>query len=108
MKHDHRRTVATFIREQIEALEEDEEDAPEDLEAGVLSNVDIGSKLKVVSYSALEQVESGDPAFHRFRLKFGDFISDFLPAYGYKLPSGKRLRFDDTDTVCSYRQLDTQ
>ncbi|KAJ7691825.1 hypothetical protein B0H17DRAFT_1133603 [Mycena rosella] len=62
MKHDHRRTVAKFIWEQIEALEKDEEDAPEDLEAGVLSNVDIGSKLKVVSYSALEQAESGDPS----------------------------------------------
>ncbi|KAJ7687097.1 hypothetical protein B0H17DRAFT_1302090 [Mycena rosella] len=104
VKNDHRRTVATFIREQIEALEEDEGDAPEDLEA-VLSNVDIGSKLKVVSYSALEQAESGDPAFHRFRLKFGDFISDFLPAYGYKLPGGQRLRFDDTDTIVPFQFL---
>lgn len=87
VKHDHRRTVATFIREQIEALEDDEEDAPEDLEAGVLSNVDIGSKLKVVSYSALEQAESGDPAFHRFRLKFGDFISQHT-GINYRVEKG--------------------
>ncbi|KAJ7708057.1 hypothetical protein B0H17DRAFT_1156021 [Mycena rosella] len=93
VKHDHRRTVATFIRDQIDAHDEDTEESPEDLES-LLSNVDIGSKLKPVSFSSLEQSMSHDHAFDRFRVKFGDFISDFLPAHGYNLPNGKRLRFD--------------
>ena len=83
--------VATFIREQIEALNEDDDDMPEDLESGVLSNIDIGSKLKALSYTALEQTMSGDPAFDQFRVKFGEYISDFLPVYGYPLPGGRRL-----------------
>ncbi|KAJ6572551.1 hypothetical protein DFH09DRAFT_916657, partial [Mycena vulgaris] len=73
VKHDHRRTVATYIREQIDALDEDSEDPldiPEDLEASlaVLSNVDIGSKLKPLSFLTIEQANSEDPAFERFRI----------------------------------------
>ncbi|KAF8173786.1 hypothetical protein K438DRAFT_1908928 [Mycena galopus ATCC 62051] len=80
VKHDHRRTVATFIREQIDALNEDTDAAiPDDLETS--SNVDIGSKLPPVTFSALEESMSENPAFERFRIKFGDFISDFLPAF---------------------------
>ncbi|KAJ6552670.1 hypothetical protein DFH09DRAFT_1496806 [Mycena vulgaris] len=44
--------IATFIRDQIEALDEDPDDSgenPEDLEATILSNVDIGSKLQPVT-----------------------------------------------------------
>ncbi|KAJ6476594.1 hypothetical protein DFH09DRAFT_1253495 [Mycena vulgaris] len=100
-KHDHRRTVATFIREQIDGLNEDAGDDPEDLESSLLSNVDIGSKLNAVAFSEVEQTMSHDPAFERFRVKFGDFISDFLPAFGYKLPNGKRLRFDSDYLRCN-------
>ncbi|KAJ7708065.1 hypothetical protein B0H17DRAFT_1156022 [Mycena rosella] len=99
VKHDHRRTVATFIRDQIDAHDEDTEESPEDLES-LLSNVDIGSKLKPVSFLSLEQSMSHDHAFDRFRFKFGDFISDFLPAHGYNLPNGKRLRFDGHEEAC--------
>ncbi|KAJ7088189.1 hypothetical protein C8R44DRAFT_836122 [Mycena epipterygia] len=108
VKHDHRRTVATFIREQIDALNEDPDDlgeSPSDLETSALSNVDIGSKLKPVSFSALEQEMSEDLAFARFRVKFGDFISDFLPAFGYTLPNGTRLRFDNTDMIVPFQFL---
>ncbi|KAJ6518357.1 hypothetical protein DFH09DRAFT_1264672 [Mycena vulgaris] len=78
VKHDHRRTVATFIRDQIAALDENPDDSgenPEDLEATILSNVDIGSKLQPVTFSTLEKDMSADPAFKRFRVKFGNFIS---------------------------------
>ncbi|KAJ6559821.1 hypothetical protein B0H19DRAFT_945156 [Mycena capillaripes] len=107
VKHDHRRTVATSIREQIDALVQfkHSEDIPEDVEASVLSNVDIGSKLKAVSFSTIEQAMSEDPAFERFRIRFGDFISDFLPAFGYKLPNGKRIRFTDTDSIVPFQFL---
>ncbi|KAJ7679958.1 hypothetical protein B0H17DRAFT_943663, partial [Mycena rosella] len=99
VKHDHRRTAATFIQDHINALDEATEESPEDLES-VLSNIDIGSKLKPVLFSTLEQSISHDPAFDRFCVKFGDFIWDFLPAHGYNLPDGKRLRFDGHEEAC--------
>ncbi|KAJ7699665.1 hypothetical protein B0H17DRAFT_850891, partial [Mycena rosella] len=57
------------------------------------------SKLKAVSFSALEQSMAHDRAFTRFHVKFGDFISDFLPAYGYNLPGRKRLKSDTQTTM---------
>ncbi|KAJ6563330.1 hypothetical protein DFH09DRAFT_1477164 [Mycena vulgaris] len=106
-KHDHRRTVAKFIKEQIGGLNENADDDPEDLESSLLSNVDIGSKLNInaVAFSEVEQTMSHDPAFERFRVKFGDFISDFLPAFGYKLPNRKRLRFDGGQQVAPFQFL---
>ncbi|KAJ7893185.1 hypothetical protein B0H13DRAFT_1886439 [Mycena leptocephala] len=98
VKHDHRRTVATYIREQIEALNEDPSESPEDMESSVLSNIDIGSKLKPVSFAKLEQDMSHDAAFHRFRVKFGIFTTQFLAAHNYNLPNGQPVRFDGTDT----------
>ncbi|KAJ7671821.1 hypothetical protein B0H14DRAFT_2657355 [Mycena olivaceomarginata] len=84
VKHNHR-VVATFIQEQIDAFNEDPDnpiESPKDLEASVLSNVDIASRLKPVFFLTLEQEMPPDPAFERFRIKFGEFLSDFLPAYG--------------------------
>ncbi|KAJ6630015.1 hypothetical protein B0H10DRAFT_2184050 [Mycena sp. CBHHK59/15] len=66
VKHDHHCTVATFIREQIDVLNEDPEgfsDIPEDLEASALSNIGIGSKVKPVSFSTVEQEISCGPTF---------------------------------------------
>ncbi|KAK7034140.1 hypothetical protein R3P38DRAFT_2772245 [Favolaschia claudopus] len=99
VKHDHRRAVATFVREQIDAIDAElkEQEDPDDVEPTILSNVDVGSKLKQLSFSALEQQMTEDDAFQRFRIKFGDFISTFLPAFGYPLPGGKRLKFDGKD-----------
>ncbi|KAK7027211.1 hypothetical protein R3P38DRAFT_3524967 [Favolaschia claudopus] len=81
VKHDHRRTVATFIREQIDTLAIDScpADTPEeeDVEPTILSNVEIGSKLKPITFHALEQSMAEDTAFERFRIKFGDFITPF-------------------------------
>ncbi|KAF8164144.1 hypothetical protein K438DRAFT_2067539 [Mycena galopus ATCC 62051] len=107
VKHDHRRTVATFIREQIDALNEDPDtDAiPDDLEHSVSSNVDVGSKLHFISFSALEESMCENSAFERFRIKFGDFISDFLPAFGYALPNGKRLSFEKHDIITPFQFL---
>ncbi|KAJ7447334.1 hypothetical protein B0H11DRAFT_2335669, partial [Mycena galericulata] len=105
VKHDHRRTVATFIRDQIDALNQDPDESPEDLELSISSNVDIGSKLKPVSFSRLEEEMSSDPAFERFRVKFGDFLSDFLPAFGYNLPNRRRMRFDGGDMIIPFQFL---
>ncbi|KAK7041356.1 hypothetical protein R3P38DRAFT_2512397 [Favolaschia claudopus] len=46
-----------------------------------------------------------DTAFERFRIKFGDFVSDFLPMFGYTLPNGKRMRFEDTNTITPFQFL---
>ncbi|KAK7059887.1 hypothetical protein R3P38DRAFT_3523832 [Favolaschia claudopus] len=107
VKHDHRRAVATFVREQIDAIDAElkEQEDPDDVEPTVLSNVDIGSKLKNLSFSALEQQMTNDNAFERFRIKFGDFISTFLPAFGYGLPGGKRLKFDGKDMIEPFQFL---
>ncbi|KAJ6552133.1 hypothetical protein DFH09DRAFT_1248753 [Mycena vulgaris] len=107
VKHDHRRTVATFIREQIDVLDEDADEIPEDIETrklSALSNVDIGSSLKPVSFSTLEQT-SHDLAFGKFRVKFGNFITKFLPAFKYPLPNGKPLRFDGKEEVVPFQFL---
>ncbi|KAJ6611518.1 hypothetical protein B0H10DRAFT_2165819 [Mycena sp. CBHHK59/15] len=111
LKHDHRRTVALYIREQLDELdapsEEEtqlEESTPE-LETMVSSNIDIGAKLKPVAFSAIEEMMSQDLAFERFRVRFGDFLSNFLPAYGHRLPNGKRIRFDGTEMIVPFQFL---
>ncbi|KAJ7686006.1 hypothetical protein B0H17DRAFT_1169830 [Mycena rosella] len=105
VKHDHRRTVATFIRDQLDALDEDADETSADLEPSLLSNVDIGSKHAPISFATVEQAMAQDPAFQRFRIRFSDFISDFLPAYGYGLPNGKRLRFDGHEMIVPFQYL---
>ncbi|KAJ7876625.1 hypothetical protein B0H13DRAFT_2235988 [Mycena leptocephala] len=105
VKHDHRRTVATYIREQIEALNGDPSESPEDTESTVLSNIDIGSKIKPVSFVKLEQDMSHDAAFHRFHVKFGIFITQFLAAHNYNLPNAQPVRFDGTDTISPFQFL---
>ncbi|KAJ6603952.1 hypothetical protein B0H10DRAFT_1821857 [Mycena sp. CBHHK59/15] len=51
IKHDHRRAVALFIREQLDALDGPEDSlCPADLEAEVQSNISIGSKLKPIMF----------------------------------------------------------
>ncbi|KAJ7898508.1 hypothetical protein B0H13DRAFT_1884243 [Mycena leptocephala] len=71
----------------------------------ILSNIDIGSKLKPVSFAKLEQDMSHDAAFHRFRVKFGIFTTQFLAAHNYNLPNGQPVRFDGTDTISPFQFL---
>ncbi|KAJ6553880.1 hypothetical protein B0H10DRAFT_1848583, partial [Mycena sp. CBHHK59/15] len=106
IKHDHRRAVALFIREQLDALDGPEDSlCPADLEAVVQSNISIGSKLKPIMFSALEDGMSADIAFQRFRMRFGEFLSNFLPAFGYRLPNGNRIRFEKTDMIVPFQFL---
>ncbi|KAJ7613491.1 hypothetical protein FB45DRAFT_1112023 [Roridomyces roridus] len=105
VKHDHRRAVATFVREQIEALDEDPDEASEETEPSILSNINIGSKTKPVAFSVLEEQMVPDAAFTRFRVRFGDFLSDFLPTFGYNLPNGRRIHFNGLDTITPFRFL---
>ncbi|KAJ7681176.1 hypothetical protein B0H17DRAFT_1161164 [Mycena rosella] len=104
VKHDHRRAVGLLIREQLNVLDApDDPDCPEDAE--ILSNISIGSKLRPVSFSVIEEKTYGDASFTRFRIRFANFLSDFLPAYGYNLPDGKRIQFDKEDTLAPFQFL---
>ncbi|KAJ7215097.1 hypothetical protein B0H12DRAFT_1205697 [Mycena haematopus] len=105
IKHDHRRAVGLFIREQLDIL-----DAPNDPEGEtgadeVLSNITIGSKLKPVTFSAIEDANSSDAAFTRFRVRFAECLSQFLQVYSYGLPDGKLIRFEKDDNIIPFRFL---
>ncbi|KAJ7142942.1 hypothetical protein C8R44DRAFT_726235 [Mycena epipterygia] len=77
VKQDYRRTVAMFIQDQIDAINEDLDAAegPKDLEALALSNIDIGLKLKPLLFWTIEQA------------------------------IGKCLRFDSTETIVPFQFL---
>ncbi|KAJ6560077.1 hypothetical protein B0H19DRAFT_1210302 [Mycena capillaripes] len=106
IKHDHRRAVALFIREQLDILDGlDDPECPEDLENEILSNISVGSKLKAVTFSEVEEKMSGDAAFTRFRIRFADYLSEFLQAYNYDLPGGKRIRFETDDVIVPFQFL---
>ncbi|KAJ6538842.1 hypothetical protein DFH09DRAFT_1090277 [Mycena vulgaris] len=100
-------TAVLLLRssDQLDAFEEELEEVLEDLEGSLLSNIDIGSKLSPVSFSTVEQTMSPDPAFDRFRIKFGDFVSDFLPAHGGSLPDGKHLQFEPHQEIVPFQFL---
>ncbi|KAJ7509461.1 hypothetical protein B0H11DRAFT_2168801 [Mycena galericulata] len=102
VKHDHRRAVALFIREQVDILDAPE-DASQELDDEVLSNISIGSKLGAITFAAIEDTMSADTAFQRFRIRFGEFLSEFLPVYGHQLPNGKRVRFDPSDKITPFQ-----
>ncbi|KAJ7640190.1 hypothetical protein B0H17DRAFT_1276808 [Mycena rosella] len=73
IKHDHRRAVGLFIREQLEVLDAPgDSECPPDQETEILSNISIGSKLKPITFSVIEDTNSGDAAFARFRVRFAD------------------------------------
>ncbi|KAJ7502355.1 hypothetical protein B0H11DRAFT_1712852, partial [Mycena galericulata] len=76
-----------------------------DLEPSILSNVDIGAKVKPILFTTLEEEMSSDLAFERFRVKFGDFISKFLTDFGYNLPNRQWMRFDGVNTVSPFQLL---
>ncbi|KAJ7258515.1 hypothetical protein C8J57DRAFT_1073635 [Mycena rebaudengoi] len=106
IKHDHRCIVALYVREQLDELDGPENiEEPEDLEPITLSNMSVGSKLKPLTLAMLREEMAEDVAFHRFRIRFADALSDFLPAYGYNLPDGKRISLDKMDKIVPFQYL---
>ncbi|KAJ7065749.1 hypothetical protein C8F01DRAFT_1228972 [Mycena amicta] len=107
----HRSTVGTYIREQLddldvldqqrvsEELNENGDDAPEvvkevepeDVEP--LGNTSIGSIGKNISFAALEAERADDVAFRDFRARFSTFLSNFLVAFGHRLPNDQPVKF---------------
>ncbi|KAJ7500378.1 hypothetical protein B0H11DRAFT_2155479 [Mycena galericulata] len=109
----HRRMVGKYIRDQMDDLdkldeENDEEqdhenDEPSDLE--VMGNVAVGAKKKPVSFLSLQNEMNKDVAFLNFRIRFSNFLSDFLQAYGHPLPGGKRVTFIPEQEITPYQYL---
>jgi hypothetical protein len=103
--------VGKFIRDQINDLDEirqrewkatmdidgeAEDEAPQD--TGVQQdNVALGSKQRVISFQELEDEKKEDSAFHRFRIRLAQFLTDFLPTYGLQLPRGKAVKLAPND-----------
>ncbi|KAJ7450425.1 hypothetical protein FB451DRAFT_1342926 [Mycena latifolia] len=106
----HRRMVGKYIRDQLDDLDElaKDNEAPADPEKIVpgdlvqLGNVAIGAKRKPVSFLSLETEMQKDPAFHNFRIQFSEFLSEFLPANGHKLPGGRRVKFSPDQEISPY------
>ncbi|KAF8139589.1 hypothetical protein K438DRAFT_1785549 [Mycena galopus ATCC 62051] len=82
IKHDHRRVVGIFIREQLDIL--DAVDDSDDTDSEILSNITIGSKLRPIAFSVLEEK---------------------MFTYGYGLPDGKPIRFDKNNTIVPFQFL---
>ncbi|KAF7334738.1 hypothetical protein MSAN_02372200 [Mycena sanguinolenta] len=110
----HRWMVGRFILDQLDDLDDlllddadetsdSKKNEPTDLEQ--LGNVVIGAKQKLISFSALEDAMKTDLAFLNFRIRFADFLSEFLPAYEHALPQGKRIKFNAQQEITPYRYL---
>ncbi|KAJ7471600.1 hypothetical protein B0H11DRAFT_2158977 [Mycena galericulata] len=108
----HRRMVGRYMRDQMDELDEldgddDEEQQPEkdesDLE--VLGNVVVGARRKPISFLTLESEKQKDAAFLNFRIRFAEFLSGYLHAYGHKLPGGKRVKFIPQEEITPYEYL---
>ncbi|KAJ7241195.1 hypothetical protein B0H12DRAFT_1250508 [Mycena haematopus] len=110
----HRRMVGKYILDQLDDLDQllvDDSDEssnsqtkePADLEE--LGNVMIGAKQKSISFLELENTMKMDLAFQNFRIRFADFLSEFLPTYGHALPHGKRVKFTAHQEITPYRYL---
>ncbi|KAJ7301222.1 hypothetical protein DFH08DRAFT_996074 [Mycena albidolilacea] len=115
---EHRTMVGKLIRDQINDLdgirqrewevpneEEAKDDPPPDITEEKADNVALGSKLAPISFARLEQEMKADTAFHRLRIRFSDFFTNFLHTYEGQLPHGKRVNFHSTDEVVPYLYL---
>ncbi|KAJ7703729.1 hypothetical protein B0H17DRAFT_1157115 [Mycena rosella] len=113
LKLEHWRLVGKYIRDQLDDLdqnfqwewdgEEPEKETPTDIQ--VFENVAIGAADADLSLNNLEQAKPNDAAFTRFRLTLAEFLSDSLPLYGYKLPSGRRIKLLPENKISPHKFL---
>ncbi|KAJ6475715.1 hypothetical protein C8R47DRAFT_1178958 [Mycena vitilis] len=119
LKSEHRTMVAKYIRDQINDIDitqrppdgssqsgdETETETPRDL--GTQSdNIALGAKQPPICFDKLEEeMAAKDPAFQRFRIKLGKFLTEFLPTYGFQLPQGKPVSFHSSDLILPYNFL---
>ncbi|KAK6969262.1 hypothetical protein R3P38DRAFT_2476221, partial [Favolaschia claudopus] len=65
----------------------------------------VGSRKTPTSFADLENDMKEDAAFTRFRLRFAEFLNNFLPAFGYGLPQGKRVAIQPTQEIIPFQFL---
>ncbi|KAK6996136.1 hypothetical protein R3P38DRAFT_3222724 [Favolaschia claudopus] len=98
-----------YIRDQLDGQEiflddyDPEQQAPSDTET--VGNVVVGSRKTPTSFADLENDMKEDAAFTRFRLRFAEFLNNFLPAFGYGLPQGKRVALQPTQEIIPFQFL---
>ncbi|KAJ7195421.1 hypothetical protein C8J57DRAFT_1646956 [Mycena rebaudengoi] len=107
LKADHRIMVGKYIRDQLNDLDGlllVDEDLPEDTE-DIVGNVVVGAKRKAIAFSALEQENARDIAFHDFRTRFSHFLSKFLQVYDHGLPDGRLMKLVPEDEIIPFQFL---
>ena len=57
------------------------------------NHITLGSKQQSITMGVLEDEKSTDPAFNRFHIRLGAWLSDFLQTYDIPLPDGKWIKF---------------
>ncbi|KAF9459908.1 hypothetical protein BDZ94DRAFT_1267182 [Collybia nuda] len=120
LKFDHRLMISGQIRSNIDALDGYVRDLLADPEDASTTTHSIRESPQSLAYDEYRQLGSGlppctfeefqaahqqDPAFTRFRLKLGEFMTKFLPIYGISLPNGKAIKFQAEDMITEYRFL---
>jgi hypothetical protein len=106
---DHAFLVAAVIRQQIDdqdqrrnrALYADDDDTELAPPAPDEPHASVWAKREDVSFQKLEDSNSHDPAFSRFRIRFNKFLNEFLAAHQIPLPGGKPVQFRQDDKVSS-------
>jgi hypothetical protein len=79
--------------------EEAEDETPPDIAEERTDNVALGSKLPPISFDRLEQAMKADTTFHRLRIRFSNFFTNFLHTYEGQLPGRKCVNFHSSDEV---------
>nr|GAT48876.1 predicted protein [Mycena chlorophos] len=118
LKFEHRRTVCTRIRSQIDDLdaafhkewavaEELQEDNLDELVEApeVAGNFSLGSPLKTITLAALEAAHGDDLAFATFRSSLSRFLNNFFRDYQHELPGGQRIDLTPSDSIIPYQYL---
>lgn len=112
---DHRSWVSMMIRQNIDRYDwvvsnqvPDERKAVKRTIRGRYGDVSLGSPRKPWSFACLEDNNSADPAFFKFRIALQNYLPTYSEAVASKL-HGRPVRFQPDDKVClpSYATIKT-
>lgn len=113
MKNNHWRLVVELIQSQIDDLDRfhrgdpplatnnaDDDDNGEEIDdLSGYERICMASKQQQRTFEDLEQAHSTDTAFHRFRIRLSEFLSNSLLSYGISLPNNRRIQLTKDDNV---------
>lgn len=85
--------MSSLIRQRIDELDDYNKTLKDDgPEARRYNHVVFGSEQKPRTLSEVEESYADNPAFSRFGVKLGDFLSLFLQSHNIELPGGKWIK----------------